>query len=233
MSDKSKVPFWYESNIPISSPSSSSKESCSDCKANKTLELILEKLELQNSLIKQHFSVSNKDLQKEKNSEELKNGVIIQQMQEKIQSLTEKVNDQQIMFKQNLNFQQMQLKFNDEKKEKDNEINRQLLPPHAKSEMADADNNNTAASSETNQPPTEFIRIKVVDQNYNELSFRFKFGTEMLRLKKAFAKRNNIWMMSLPSFYFLFNGIRVNDYDTPKSLGMKEDDIIEVNQENW
>uniref|UniRef100_A0A1I8B779 Uncharacterized protein n=1 Tax=Meloidogyne hapla TaxID=6305 RepID=A0A1I8B779_MELHA len=128
MSDKSKdfrYPFWINSPR-SSSPSSSNKESCSDCKANKTLELILEKLELQNSLMKLHFFVSNENLRKEKNSEELKNKIIIQQMQEKIQSLTEKVNDQQIMLQQNLNFQQMQLKFNDHKKEKDNEINQNI-----------------------------------------------------------------------------------------------------------
>ncbi|KAL7074354.1 hypothetical protein ACQ4LE_006783 [Meloidogyne hapla] len=117
MSDKSQD-FGYSwiNSSRSSSPSISFKENCSDCNKNKTLELILGKLELQNSLIKQHFSVSNKDLQKEKNLEELKNKI----MQEKILALTEKVNDQQIML------QQMQLKFNDDKTEKDNEIHQPI-----------------------------------------------------------------------------------------------------------
>lgn len=98
--------------------------------------------------------------------------------------------------------------------------------------MSDADNtaagtdaggNNTATSQ-----PTEYIKLKVVGQDSNEVHFRVKFGTSMAKLKKAYAERTGVAVTSLR---FLFDGRRVNDDDTPKSLEMEEDDVIEVYQE--
>uniref|UniRef100_A0A915M7E0 Small ubiquitin-related modifier n=1 Tax=Meloidogyne javanica TaxID=6303 RepID=A0A915M7E0_MELJA len=81
-----------------------------------------------------------------------------------------------------------------------------------------ADNNTTAATGETTQPSAEYIKIKVVGQ----------FGTSMGKLKKAYAERTGVAVNALR---FLFDGRRVNDDDTPKSLEMEEDDVIEVYQE--
>lgn len=36
------------------------------------------------------------------------------------------------------------------------------------------------------------------------------------------------WFIQVNSLRFLFDGRRVNDEDTPKSLEMEEDDVIEV-----
>ncbi|KAF7636044.1 Small ubiquitin-related modifier [Meloidogyne graminicola] len=95
--------------------------------------------------------------------------------------------------------------------------------------MADADNNNTtAASGDTTQQAAEYIKIKVVGQDSNEVHFRVKFGTSMGKLKKAYAERTGVAVNTLR---FLFDGRRVNDEDTPKSLEMEEDDVIEVYQE--
>ena len=47
----------------------------------------------------------------------------------------------------------------------------------------------------------------------------------MGKLKKSFADRTGVAVSSLR---FLFDGRRILDEDTPKSLEMEEDDVIEV-----
>ena len=65
-------------------------------------------------------------------------------------------------------------------------------------------------------------------QDSNEVHFRVKFGTSMGKLKKSYADRTGV---SVSTLRFLFDGRRINDDDTPKSLEMEEDDVIEVYQE--
>uniref|UniRef100_A0A915ENB8 Small ubiquitin-related modifier n=1 Tax=Ditylenchus dipsaci TaxID=166011 RepID=A0A915ENB8_9BILA len=74
----------------------------------------------------------------------------------------------------------------------------------------------------------EYIKLKVVGQDSNEVHFRVKFGTSMGKLKKSYAERTGV---SVNALRFLFDGRRINDEDTPKSLEMEEDDVIEVYQE--
>uniref|UniRef100_A0A915ELX0 Ubiquitin-like domain-containing protein n=1 Tax=Ditylenchus dipsaci TaxID=166011 RepID=A0A915ELX0_9BILA len=74
----------------------------------------------------------------------------------------------------------------------------------------------------------EYIKLKVVGQDSNEVHFRVKFGTSMGKLKKSYAERTGV---SVSALRFLFDGRRINDDDTPKSLEMEEDDTIEVYQE--
>ncbi|CAO4360484.1 unnamed protein product [Caenorhabditis nigoni] len=90
--------------------------------------------------------------------------------------------------------------------------------------MAD-DAANAAAPGGDN---AEYIKIKVVGQDSNEVHFRVKFGTSMAKLKKSYADRTGV---SVSSLRFLFDGRRINDEDTPKSLEMEDDDVIEVYQE--
>ena len=54
-----------------------------------------------------------------------------------------------------------------------------------------------------------------------------KYGTSMAKLKKSYAERTGV---SVSSLRFLFDGRRINDDDTPKTLEMEEDDVIEVYQ---
>ncbi|KAI1722317.1 ubiquitin-2 like rad60 SUMO-like domain-containing protein [Ditylenchus destructor] len=75
---------------------------------------------------------------------------------------------------------------------------------------------------------SEYIKLKVVGQDSNEVHFRVKFGTSMGKLKKSYAERTGV---SVNTLRFLFDGRRINDEDTPKSLEMEEDDVIEVYQE--
>ena len=75
---------------------------------------------------------------------------------------------------------------------------------------------------------TEYIKLKVVDQDSNEIHFRVKMTTQMGKLKKSYSERVGAPIASLR---FLFDGKRINDDETPKSLEMEQDDVIEVYQE--
>ncbi len=75
---------------------------------------------------------------------------------------------------------------------------------------------------------TEYIKLKVVGQDSNEIHFRVKMSTQMGKLKKSYSERVGVPVTSLR---FLFDGRRINDDETPKALEMEQDDVIEVYQE--
>merc|ERR1712025_92567 len=75
---------------------------------------------------------------------------------------------------------------------------------------------------------TEYIKLKVVGQDSNEIHFRVKQTTLMGKLKKSYSERVGVPIASLR---FLFDGRRINDDETPKALEMEQDDVIEVYQE--
>ncbi|XP_053201302.1 small ubiquitin-related modifier-like [Panonychus citri] len=75
---------------------------------------------------------------------------------------------------------------------------------------------------------SEYIKLKVVGQDSNEIHFRVKMTTAMGKLKKSYSERVGVPVTSLR---FLFDGRRINDTDTPKQLEMENDDVIEVYQE--
>ncbi|VDN21625.1 unnamed protein product [Gongylonema pulchrum] len=78
-----------------------------------------------------------------------------------------------------------------------------------------ANNSSSAAPAATCAQPAaprataEYIKLKVVGQ-------------------KSYAERVGV---AVGSLRFLFDGRRINDDDTPKTLEMEEDDVIEVYQE--
>ena len=72
---------------------------------------------------------------------------------------------------------------------------------------------------------TEYIKLKVVGQDSNEIHFRVKMTTTMAKLKKSYSERVGAPIASLR---FLFDGKRINDKETPKSLEMEEGGVIEV-----
>ena len=102
---------------------------------------------------------------------------------------------------------------------------------------------------------TEYIKLKVVGQDSNEIHFRVKQTTQMGKLKKSYSERVGVpvtslrwvsisakttWILCFTLFYilssvymsrFLFDGRRINDDETPKALEMEQDDVIEVYQE--
>ena len=75
---------------------------------------------------------------------------------------------------------------------------------------------------------TEYIKLKVVGQDSNEIYFRVKMTTQMDKLKKSHSERVGVPVSSL---CFLFDGHHINDDETPKQLKMEQDDVIEVYQE--
>ncbi|EGI67360.1 Small ubiquitin-related modifier [Acromyrmex echinatior] len=75
---------------------------------------------------------------------------------------------------------------------------------------------------------SEYIKLKVVGNDSNEIHFRVKMTTQMGKLKKSYSDRVGVPMTSLR---FLFDGKRINDDETPKQLEMENDDVIEVYQE--
>merc|ERR1712226_1310500 len=75
---------------------------------------------------------------------------------------------------------------------------------------------------------TEYIKLKVVGQDSNEIDFCVKMTTQMGKLKKSYSERVGVPVSSLR---FLFDGRRINDDETPKQLEMEQDDVIEVYQE--
>ncbi|CAJ0592626.1 unnamed protein product [Cylicocyclus nassatus] len=91
-----------------------------------------------------------------------------------------------------------------------------------------ADNGSSDAPAAAGDSNVEYIKLKVVGQDSNEVHFRVKNGTAMGKLKKSYADRTGVAVSSLR---FLFDGRRINDDDTPKTLEMEEDDVIEVYQE--
>jgi len=60
---------------------------------------------------------------------------------------------------------------------------------------------------------TEYIKLKVVGQDSNEIHFRVKMTTQMGKLKKSYSERVGVPVSSLR---FLFDGRRINDDETPK-----------------
>ena len=95
--------------------------------------------------------------------------------------------------------------------------------------LEDQDDFNTYLDNAEAAGETEHIELKVVDQGSNEIHFRVKMTTEMGKLKKSYSERVGVPVSSL---YFLFDGRRINDNDTPKQLEMEQDDVIEVSQEH-
>uniref|UniRef100_A0A1E1WYQ4 Small ubiquitin-related modifier n=1 Tax=Amblyomma aureolatum TaxID=187763 RepID=A0A1E1WYQ4_9ACAR len=75
---------------------------------------------------------------------------------------------------------------------------------------------------------SEYIKLKVVGQDGNEIHFKVKMTTQMGKLKKSYSERV---AMSVASLRFLFDGKRISDDETPKQLEMVNDDVIEVYQE--
>ncbi|XP_076349277.1 small ubiquitin-related modifier-like isoform X2 [Tachypleus tridentatus] len=60
---------------------------------------------------------------------------------------------------------------------------------------------------------SEYIKLKVVGQDSNEIHFRVKMTTQMGKLKKSYSERVGVPVGSLR---FLFDGRRINDDETPK-----------------
>jgi len=75
----------------------------------------------------------------------------------------------------------------------------------------------------------EYIRLRVITSDMtNEVHFRVKAATALVRLKRSYCSKLGFQPEELR---FVFDGHRITDDDTPKKLGMINDDVIEIYQE--
>ncbi|KAL0477187.1 small ubiquitin-related modifier sumo2 [Acrasis kona] len=88
------------------------------------------------------------------------------------------------------------------------------------------------SSSQAKQEPgsaeggaqSEHVNLKVSFQGA-DVHFKIKRKTPLGKLMSAFVKRQNV---GLGTMRFLFDGKRISEHDTADSLGLEEDDIIDV-----
>ena len=79
--------------------------------------------------------------------------------------------------------------------------------------------------SDNKDDGAEYINLKVIGQDSNEIHFRVKMSVVMGKLKKSYCERVGVPENSLR---FIFDGQWINDDDTPKGLKMEQDDVILV-----
>ena len=75
------------------------------------------------------------------------------------------------------------------------------------------------------QEKPEALNIKVRDQDGNEMVFKIKSHTQMRKVIDAYCKSNGIDPLSRR---FTIEGQRIQNNDTPQSLEMEDEDIVEV-----
>ncbi|KAG7259385.1 hypothetical protein CRUP_027288 [Coryphaenoides rupestris] len=80
-----------------------------------------------------------------------------------------------------------------------------------------------------NQTPKELgMEDEDVIEDNSEIHFKVKMTTHLKKLKESYSQRQGVPMNTLR---FLFEGQRITDNQTPKELGMEDEDVIEVYQE--
>jgi len=78
-----------------------------------------------------------------------------------------------------------------------------------------------ASTSEAEQP----MKISVVSQDGQVIEFKIKKTTPFRKLMSAYCDRTKLAQNTVR---FTFDGSRINDGDTPKSMDMEDGDTIEV-----
>jgi len=74
----------------------------------------------------------------------------------------------------------------------------------------------------------EHINLKVMGQDGNIVQFKIKKHTGLKKLMSTYCERAGL---ALQTIRFSFDGTRINEGDTPKSLDMEDGDTIEVFQQ--
>ena len=69
------------------------------------------------------------------------------------------------------------------------------------------------------------LNLKVVGQDGQVIQFKIKESTPFRKLMNAYCERQKLVMSTIR---FVFDGTRLKETDTPKSLEMEDDDTIEV-----
>ncbi|XP_022177675.1 small ubiquitin-related modifier-like [Myzus persicae] len=104
-------------------------------------------------------------------------------------------------------------------------------PSEQNTPEGDANTNAGALEATDDKASTadEYIRLRVITSDMtNEVHFRVKAATALVRLKRSYCSKLGFQVDELR---FVFDGHRITDDDTPKKLGMINDDVIEIYQE--
>jgi len=75
------------------------------------------------------------------------------------------------------------------------------------------------------EDPNATINIKVVSSTGEEVFFKIKRSTKLSKLQGAYASKVG---KDVGSIRFLYDGVRIQDDDTPSSLDMEDNDTIDV-----
>ncbi|EGT46740.1 CBN-SMO-1 protein [Caenorhabditis brenneri] len=87
---------------------------------------------------------------------------------------------------------------------------------------------NKAPMNNENQGDNRVIRITVQGQGNFNAVFRIKYNAPLFKLGKEFARVADISEYGIRLFY---DGQRIGENDTAKSIGLEENAILEVYQE--
>ncbi|KAI9227936.1 MAG: ubiquitin-related domain-containing protein [Piptocephalis tieghemiana] len=85
-----------------------------------------------------------------------------------------------------------------------------------------------ASDSEQNKKPdtsSEYINLKVVDGNNNEVFFKIKRLTQLRKLMDAYCTRQG---KDEKTVRFLYDGVRLKPDSTPEEMEMEDGDSIDV-----
>ncbi len=74
-------------------------------------------------------------------------------------------------------------------------------------------------------PDQDFIRLKAVSQDGQEVVFKIRHETPLKKLMEAYCKNRGL---APAQIRFLYDGERIQGSSTPTSLEMEEGDIIDV-----
>jgi len=75
------------------------------------------------------------------------------------------------------------------------------------------------------EDPNGPINVKVVTATSEEVFFKIKRNTRLSKLQGAYAAKVG---KDVGAIRFLYDGSRIQDDDTPASLGMEDNDTIDV-----
>lgn len=86
--------------------------------------------------------------------------------------------------------------------------------------------NHASDPDPTPQPKAETtsINVKVMAPDGSEVHFKVKRTTRFERITNAYCERQSIPSRAVR---FLFDGQRIQDTDTPESLGMEDNDVVD------
>lgn len=85
-------------------------------------------------------------------------------------------------------------------------------------------NAQTGSNSTPDGANKDLLQVRVSDSN-TEVYFRVKRDTPLRRVFEGFCKRTG---KDIKSLRFLYEGERINEDDTPQSLDMENEDLIEA-----